>query len=97
MRLIDADALLERNNAYTFFKGARNGKSLYDACRTFLVTAVDDAPTIEAEVVKHGRWKYTGCFLCECQNCGEIYSRYANDGKDWNYCPNCGAKMDLEE
>lgn len=40
--------------------------------------------------VRHGRWKRHGRNLGECSNCGEIVNiRY-------NYCPNCGAKMDLE-
>ena len=39
--------------------------------------------------VVHGRWKHYGRNLGECSNCGEIVNiRY-------NYCPNCGAKMDL--
>lgn len=42
----------------------------------------------------HGRWRESGPLL-ECQSCGEIYSRLGgNAGKLWNYCPNCGAKMD---
>lgn len=44
--------------------------------------------------VVHGQWRYSGPLL-ECQSCGEIYSRLGgNAGKLWNYCPNCGAKMD---
>lgn len=40
--------------------------------------------------VVHGRWKRYGRNLGECSNCGEIVNiRY-------NYCPNCGALMDLE-
>jgi|GEM_PF-4059096 len=48
----------------------------------------------EVTPVVHGRWRYCG-FLQECQTCGEIYSMHGgNAGKSWNYCPNCGAKMD---
>lgn len=51
-------------------------------------TAADVAPVV------HGRWKKSGSLL-ECQYCGEIYSQLGgNAGKSWNYCPNCGAKMD---
>lgn len=47
-------------------------------------TAADVVP------VRHGRWKRYGRNLGECSNCGEIVNiRY-------NYCPNCGAKMDFE-
>lgn len=55
-------------------------------------TLIDVAPVV------HGRWRYCG-FLQECQTCGEIYSMHGgNAGKSWNYCPNCGAKMqEVEE
>ena len=46
--------------------------------------------------VRHGKWKRSGALL-ECQLCGEIYSQLGgNAGKSWNYCPNCGAIMDLK-
>ena len=54
-------------------------------------------PAADVVPVVHGRWRYCG-FLQECQTCGEIYSMLGgNAGKSWNYCPNCGAKMDLED
>ena len=46
--------------------------------------AADVAP------VRHARWKSYGKNLGECSECGEIVSVRSN------YCPNCGAKMDLE-
>ena len=50
----------------------------------------------DAAPVRHGKWKRSGALL-ECQRCGEIYSQLGgNAGKSWNYCPNCGCKMDLE-
>ena len=50
---------------------------------------VDDI--INAEPVKHGRWKqprYTRAPLYVCSECD------ASAFKAHNYCPNCGAKMD---
>lgn len=56
-----------------------------------------DAPAADVAPVVHGRWRESGPLL-ECQYCGEIYSRLGgNAGKLWNYCPNCGAKMDGDE
>ena len=94
MRLIDADALREYH-----CEGC--SVEVIKSCKTDPICAtliwVDEAPTIEAEPVKHGKWKRSGALL-ECQCCGEIYSQLGgNAGKAWNYCPNCGAKMDLEE
>jgi rubrerythrin len=54
----------------------------------------------KAEPVKHGEWikadsqqyfrKHYPCFTCS--ECG-----YRKDSqKKWNYCPNCGARMDKE-
>lgn len=51
-------------------------------------------PAADVDPVVHGRWMESGPLL-ECQFCGEIYSRLGgNAGELWNYCPNCGAKMD---
>ena len=59
---------------------------------------IDQQPAVDAVEVVHGRWKksnYHG-FLC-CSECKDVYidKTWFGGGK-WNYCPNCGAKMDLE-
>lgn len=55
---------------------------------------IAEFPAADVAPVVHGRWKKSGSLL-ECQYCGEIYSQLGgNAGKSWNYCPNCGAKMD---
>ena len=42
---------------------------------------------LDAEPVRHGRWKRYGKNLGECSKCGYIVNiRY-------KYCPNCGANM----
>ena len=93
MRLIDADALLEpdENSDKVLIIGGQNGggKTLVMAME-LLKQKVKNAPTIEAEPVKHGRWiivNHKECF-CRCSECGcmPMYK--------YNYCPNCGAKMD---
>lgn len=56
---------------------------------------ISKIPAADVAPVVHGRWKAYGAVLLECQNCGEIYSMLGgNAGKSWNYCPNCGARMD---
>lgn len=55
---------------------------------------IEEFPVADVAPVVHGRWKKSGSLL-ECQYCGEIYSQLGgNAGKSWNYCPNCGAKME---
>lgn len=54
---------------------------------------VDDAPAADVAPVVHGRKIEDGdigCFWL-CSLCGECLPYGAN------YCPNCGAKMDLED
>lgn len=59
-----------------------------------MLDEVDCFQPADVAPVVHGRWRYCG-FLQECQACGEIYSVHGgNSGKSWNFCPNCGAKMD---
>ena len=69
---------------------------------------INNATTIEAEPVRHGKWIY-GQEVCwehmgitpvsvqyrywECSMCGY---RTKNE-PIWKYCPNCGARMDKDE
>jgi hypothetical protein len=93
MRLIDADALLKiyKNWLPQLIKpedaGDRNG---VETC----IAVLEDAPTIDAEPVRHGRWELVHKELSECSACGMI--RNIRTQFAWAYCPNCGAKMDLE-
>lgn len=55
-----------------------------------------DAPAVDAVLVVHGRWDD----LCRgkmrvCSCCNFDFDNTCNAIDDeWNYCPNCGAKMD---
>lgn len=56
-----------------------------------------EKPADVAPVV-HGRW-IDGHDYIKCSECGIMAkwdSTFFNDIGDWNYCPNCGAKMDGE-
>jgi hypothetical protein len=93
MRLIDADALkasIEEKDRYNL--GGTN--------RIVVCGMLDDAPTIEAEPVKHGRWseqkiRSTSRGIDEigyyCSECGYF------EGYIAKYCAGCGAKMDLKD
>ena len=48
-----------------------------------------DLPTVDAVEVKEARWKGEGFGDYSCSLCGEIVT-----GNSYNYCPDCGAKMD---
>ena len=92
MRLIDADML--------YNDIVRNCDNLGEA-ETFKAHYLDDQPTIEAEPVKHGKWIETHIIYNNygftCSNCEELCNEYhAIDNGEYDYCPYCGAKMDLE-
>lgn len=86
MRLIDADALKEkmrRTNRYFYVK--------FD---------IDEAPTIDAVPLVHGRntrdeAKEHCDFMCSVCGAWAADVAYGSlDGGNFNFCPNCGAKMD---
>ena len=68
--------------------------------RTALKHMVANEPAAEVAPVVHGRWE--SCFEdwrhqiegSMCSVCG--YEHYAVSILNYNYCPNCGAKMDGE-
>lgn len=86
MRLIDADNLKPDTKTFT---------SAYSEELTefYSQEVIDNAPTVEAEPVRHGHWERFRCkgdrsdtFHCsECKYLLHYVSKF---------CPNCGAKMD---
>lgn len=93
MRLIDADA---------FWKDLELAPDEWAKGRT-VKAHIDEAPTIDAEPVRHGFWiehtTWNGAFgqiHSECSVCGTIYSckkGSRGDGKGGKFCEECGAKM----
>lgn len=68
----------------------------YNACS--VVRLVKDIPTIDAAPVKHGKWfdAMVGELPVQvCDQCNTFFP-LAYTGGGHHYCPNCGAKMDLE-
>lgn len=87
---------IDRDAIYTAFANActdvleRASEIYYIAGFSYehVIEILDNIPAADVAPVVHGRWKRYGRNLGECSNCGEIVNiRY-------NYCPNCGAKMD---
>lgn len=60
---------------------------------------IKETPTADVVEVVHGEWEVCGEDLngevtYKCSNCGkELVTLYGFE-IDWNYCPECGAKMD---
>ena len=109
-RLIDANALMDDFRRYMVKRYDKEKCVSEENCKVCEKSClwrkiVSYAPTVDAVEVVHGRWEedeveagdpYDGnsvyCFdVMRCSVCGECF-----DVSAYNYCPNCGAKMDGE-
>ena len=86
MRLIDADNLF--NNQILVVSNSASLEVIEK-----IMDIIKEAPTIEAEPVRHGHWtldrhEHGVCSVCHMTSVDII------GGEFHNYCPNCGAKMD---
>lgn len=58
---------------------------------------IENVPTIDPESLRpKGRWvSDEGDILFHCSECGtQISTSWDYDDLSWNYCPNCGKKME---
>lgn len=89
MLLIDPKTLMNRYHKLTW----ENNSDRLKAFDLVMYT-----PAIQAEPVKHGHWivryKTKDGRSIRCSECQMSY--WVGYGRDGNYCPECGAKMDGE-
>ena len=68
---------------------------MWGASAAAVYELIRDAPAADVAPVRHGEWvekeKYTFGIMYDCSLCED---RILDNGHPWNYCPNCGAKMD---
>lgn len=91
VRLIDANVLLEKQYNIDTWNTAIGDFGL----PVVEVYDIQDAPTIEAEPVRHGEWKKAelgGVNHCKCSKCD--YPVTEGEAEVFAFCPRCGAKMD---
>lgn len=98
MRLIDADALkssivkLKESPWFNTKAGYAYRKEAIEFVETL---CVDKEPTVDP--IRHGEWigteldGYFVSLVLKCSVCGCLVE---DDEPTWNYCPNCGARMD---
>lgn len=58
--------------------------------------AINTAPAADVVPVVHGRWIQVDSTKCRCSHCDIIALIALYPHGDKNFCPNCGAKMDME-
>lgn len=88
-RLIDAEALKEHVKKYMSVFAKYDWREICEM--------LNDAPTVEAEPIRHGHWDCKGFEPVRCSVCGITVD--AINGIPWaikgfKFCPHCGAKMD---
>lgn len=96
MRLVDIDNLviedlliMDRDYINEFASGVRK-----------VMNALRRLPTVDAMEVVHGRWKFLdidGWWFDECSICGNTTPNRDGSPPGWNYCHNCGARMDKKD
>ena len=105
MRLINAEeAIKEILDVYEYEYPTASGA--FDHFVTHMIPNIlKNIPTVDAEPVRHGRWKTMPYRSVEhgnvvisgevemCTNCRCARKEFH---KQMNYCPHCGAKMDEE-
>ena len=93
-RLIDLENEFQQYKPFHGFEHAMYRKICEAEIAIGKTQAADVAP------VRHGRWILDEKrYVIYCSECGEVsgYSLNLRDVREENhYCPNCGAKMDLE-
>lgn len=71
-----------------------------------MIDEIEGAPTAEAAVMKHGKWEniplnmdssYFAYKINLRKKCTACHYAMPQEWPNFNICPNCGAKMDLEE
>ena len=103
VRLIDVDEAIEKINCLCTDSNENwigtDNQSFVD--HADVIDILSDMPTLDAMEVVHGRWivEVDGNFRnVKCSACGKDYACHIGmlQLQNLSYCPNCGAKMDLE-
>ena len=84
-------------------RGELRENMLYAMCGTgyqsVALAEIDLMPSVDAEPVRHGKWikwfeDADGQWM-RCSECQMMF--YVGKGRDGNYCPNCGSRMDKND
>lgn len=101
-RYIDADALKDKMFNYYDCVNWNTGKGNYKGetlmnyeVADMIEDCIDNAPIVDVQEVKHAKWETIGNYKVECTNCHHVRDIKTQCG--WNFCPTCGAKIDLED
>lgn len=93
-RFIDADVFLKSVKQKAYPQSGIINESERKISLFGIMEILTAMPTEDVVEVVHGKWVLNDDQVYECKDCGYVPSF---DGYTYfNYCPNCGAKMDLQ-
>ena len=73
-------------------------RNLHPGIVNALQSLIIEIPAADVQPVRHGRWENSKASFGEmCSECKFIVWWDDDGPHKFNYCPNCGAKMDGEE
>lgn len=88
-RLIDANALLKSYDVAWMVEHDESGCGVRK--KALPTKTIEEAPTIDAVEVVHGRWVFDRPNHYKCSLCDAMWSGVVRFMK---FCPNCGMPMD---
>lgn len=104
MRLIDGEALNRQIAQECAESVIRKESSEYREGLMMAHTYANALPVFDPAPIKQGRWitspesyGYAGAYSSDhivCSECKHVWDILDNDTETFNYCPNCGVKMD---
>lgn len=103
---IDREALLKNFCGFDLTECVKYGnKTKEQIARSYgtlmmyeIADVIEDAPAADVALVVHGEWMDTpNGTETICSYCKADWNVFDNDTYRFNYCPNCGAKMDAEK
>lgn len=91
MRLIDADKIT------LYYAGLKHiGAYDFQSIAKYFYDQIQEQPTVDP--VKHGKWEPVARGLrVKCSVCESGMESHPIAFSSYDFCPHCGAKMDLEE
>lgn len=98
-RYIDPEAFFKVINTLPYKDTSYPDASAYNGAISDVADMLTHFPAADVVEVRHGHWKGINRNKynddeATCSVCGLTFSSGYSDPSWWDYCPNCGAKMD---
>lgn len=92
---ISREAAVKIAQKYGLVNGSALGR--HTGLADCIAIKIEGLPAADVEPVRHGQWGKKQGYLLEFAACSLCGKEIPTVGIIPNFCPNCGAKMDLEE